>query len=165
MNHLNYRDKSALGEQIRGCFSPSSLQGSASLQPLSAPWSVKAEGTKLSFVGLGGIRKKLPWALSEITRGRQSLQYRHWLCHQVFPSSSGTSLRTPASLLFLFILSFFFFFLYTHASREKFLLFRSSQRLLHHFIAELWITCYLSDTVRCDWGMWWSCHLGSSVPH
>lgn len=107
--------------------SPHSLHSGVSLQPISAPSSVKTESSKLSFIALGGVRIKTAlYSLKSPEEGRACSAYSATKFFQQLWEPHFMTLYphfTP-SLCFL---SFYCL------SKEKFLLFRASQSSVHFF--------------------------------
>lgn len=107
--------------------SPHSLHSGVSLQPISAPSSVKTESSKLSFIALGGVRIKTAlYSLKSPEEGRACSAYSATKFFQQLWEPHFMTLYphfTP-SLCFL---SFYCL------SKEKFLLFSASQSSVHFF--------------------------------
>lgn len=107
--------------------SPHSLHSGVSLQPSSAPSSVKAESSKLSFIALGGIGIKTALnSLKSPEEGRACSAYSATkFFHQPWePHFMALYPHFSPSLCFLY-----FYCL----PKEKFLLFRASQSSVHFF--------------------------------
>lgn len=135
--------------------SPHSLHSGVSLQPISAPSSVKTESSKLSFIALGGVRIKTAlYSLKSPEEGRACSAYSATKFFQQLWEPHFMTLYphfTP-SLCFL---SFYCL------SKEKFCSGLLSPQCTFS-TTEPRITCYLISTVRGYWETW-QCHSGSSV--